>query len=117
MCPHGDFGRNMNQLEMTGLALPGFTGVCLVESQVEESVIPSGVIILRPCSEFLVSCHQRRSNIMSQENGLSVDMKKLDNILVSNNTSTTGLRECLSGNNLPFIVRIFMTVAGNLLTC
>ena len=54
---------------------------------------------------------------MSQENGLSVDMKKLDNILVSNNTPTTGLRECLGGNNLPFIVRIFMTVAGNLLTC
>ena len=52
---------------------------------------------------------------MSQENGLSVDMKKLDNILVSNNTSTTGLRECLGGNNLPFIVRIIVAVTGNLL--
>jgi len=52
---------------------------------------------------------------MSKKVALSVNMKKLDNIFVADNSAAACLRKCLSGNDLPVVVSVIMAVTGDLL--
>jgi len=54
---------------------------------------------------------------MSEEMRVGVDMKELDNIAIANNASPSSFRDGLSGNNLPEVVGIIMSITGDLLTC
>jgi len=54
---------------------------------------------------------------MSEEVRVGVDMKELDNIAIANNASLSGFRDSLSGNNLPKVVGIVMSITSDLLTC
>lgn len=116
MRPHRDSGWHMDKPEMTGLALPGITLLSINDIQVEECVIVTGVIVHGMGSEFLVGSHQRRRDIMSQEMSLRVNMKELDDIFVTNNATLASFRECLSGDDLPLVVGVFMPVTCDLLT-
>lgn len=115
--PQCDFGWDMNQLKVTGLALPSFASVCFIESHVEESIVPARVVVLRPCSEFFIGSHQGGSDVVCHENGLGVDVQKLNDVLVSDDTATTGFGEGLGRNDLPLIICVFVAVTSDLLTC
>ena len=53
---------------------------------------------------------------MCKEVALSVDMEKLDNIFVADNSATACLRERLGRNDLPVVISVIMAVTGDLLT-
>ena len=55
------------------------------------------------------------SNVMRQQKRISLSVKELDDIVMADDSSTTGLRESLCGNNNPVVVLIFMGVTRNLL--
>lgn len=52
---------------------------------------------------------------MGKEIGLSVDVKQLNNIAIMNHTPGSGFRNSLSGDYLPKIIGIIMSISGNLL--
>jgi len=54
---------------------------------------------------------------MSQKVALSVDMEQLDGIVMFDYSTRTSCRESLGRYNLPMVVRIIVTIAGNLLAC
>lgn len=53
---------------------------------------------------------------MCEKQGLCVDVQQLDDIVVTDDTAATRLWECLGGNNLPLVVRVFVAVSSDLLT-
>ena len=53
---------------------------------------------------------------MSEEVRVGVNMKKLDNIAIANNTPPSGFRDSLGGNNLPKVVGIIVSITSDLLT-
>lgn len=58
-----------------------------------------------------------RSNVVSEEIGLGIDVQQLEGIKVANNAAATSSRESFSRNNLPMIVCVIVTIAGDLLSC
>ena len=52
---------------------------------------------------------------MRHEIRLAVHVQKLDDIVVADNTATTGLRQRFSGDDLPLVVAVVVPVGGNLL--
>jgi hypothetical protein len=59
--PHWD----MYKLEVTALAPDGFTFVHAIQGKLEERVIITGRVILRPGREFLVGRHKRRQGFQA----------------------------------------------------
>lgn len=116
MGPEGYFRRHMHQPEMSTLCLPRLTLMCIFQEQMEEGVVVPSVIVLWPGRELLVRGHERGGDIVCEEDGLSVDVQELDNIVVADDTATPSLRKGLGGNDLPVVVRVGVTVTGNLLT-
>jgi len=76
----------------------------------------SAVIIFWPCGELLVCWHQRTCDIMGKKVGLSIDMKQLYDIVMTNDAPTSGFWKRLRWNDFPLIVGVIMTITGNLLT-
>lgn len=66
MGPHGHPGGTMNKPEVARFALPWILRVGVDNVQVEQGIIVSCVIILGPCSEFLVCWHKRGSDVVRE---------------------------------------------------
>ncbi len=75
------------------------------------------MVIPWPRCKFLVSRHKWRRDVVRHEERISVDMKKLDHVIVAYNPTTASFRKRFGGYDLPKIVRIVMGIASNLLTC
>lgn len=105
----------MDETQVTRFCLPYLIGSTIDKGHLEEGVIMSTVVVLRPSGEFLVSGHQRRCNVMGKEISLGIDMKKLNNIFIAHNPSTAGFGKRLGGNYFPEIVGIVMPISSNLL--
>ena len=82
----------------------------------EERVVVARVVVLRPGSELLVGGHEGRCDIMRQKKSLRVDVQELDDVVVTNYTTTTSLWERLSRDDLPVVVRVLVAITSNLLT-
>ncbi len=54
---------------------------------------------------------------MCQKKRLCVNVQKLDDVIVADNTTATSLWERLGGDDLPVVVRVLMAVASDLLAC
>jgi len=106
----------MYQSKVTRLGLPCLILVCVNQVELEKSFIVSRLVILGPCSEFLVGRHERRSNIVRKKEAVGVDVEKLDGIAVSDNTSTTSLGNGFGRDDLPIVVSVGMAVSSDLLT-
>ena len=72
-------------------------------------------LVLGQGSELLVGGVTRGSDIVGYQERVSLSMEELDDIIMADNPSTAGLRECLGRNNDPVVVFIFMRITGNLL--
>ncbi len=53
---------------------------------------------------------------MSEEERLGVHVKQLNDIFISDNATTTSLRESFGGDYLPEVVGVIVSVPSNLLT-
>ena len=114
--PHGDFGGNVNETEVTRLALPCLAFHTLSQPDLEQGIVVAREIIFGPCRELLISRHQGRCDVMGHQVGLRVDVKKLDNVLMAHDAAATSLGESLGWDNLPVVVGVIVTVASDLLT-
>jgi hypothetical protein len=116
--PHRHSRRNMYELEMTALALDGFTVVCIHNVELEQRIVVSRhVFALWPCSEFLVCWHQRRCNIVGEKIRVGLLVKELDNVLVPNYSTTPRTWNLVCRNDVPFVVLVGVMVSGDLLAC
>ena len=52
---------------------------------------------------------------MGNEMGQRVNVEQLDNILMTDDTAATGLRQGFRWNNLPVVVRIVVPISSHLL--
>lgn len=73
--PQGYLCGYVDKSEMSTLALPGSSRVTIIKTEMEKSIIVAGMVVLGPCREFFICWHQRRCNIVSQEERLSTDMQ------------------------------------------
>ena len=116
MGPQRHLCGHMDKTKLARLGLPCFIRVAIVKDKLEEGVVMSGIVILEPCCEFLVRSHQGRSNVVSEEERLGVHVKQLNDIFISDNATTTRLRESFGGDDLPEVVGVIVSVPSNLLT-
>lgn len=116
MGPHGDLGRSVNESKVTRLAFPSLAISAVRQLNIEERVIVSRVIILRPSGELLVCRHKRRSDVVCEEMGLGVDVEEANNVVMADNSSASLLRKGLSGDDLPVVVGVVVAVTRDLLT-
>jgi len=80
-------------------------------------LVPSVDVGFGPGGELLVGGGQRRSDVVGEEEGIGVDVVELNDVLVSNDATSTGIRELLGREDLPVVVGVVERVAGDLLTC
>lgn len=103
---------------MSTLALHGFAVMCVQHVNLEQSIIvPRHIFTVGPCREFLIRRHERRCDVVGEQIRIGLLMKQLNNILVSNNPTSTGARNLVSRDDVPLIVGIGMMVTSDLLTC
>ena len=106
----------MNQAEVTRFALPCLAVVGIVgKHNLEKCLVVPRIVIFWPSCEFLVSWHQRGCNVVGNEVGQRVNVEQLDNILMTDNTAATGLRQGFRWDNLPVVVRIVVPISCHLL--
>lgn len=65
--------------------------------------------------DLLVGSETGGGDVVAHQVRIGHDMEELDDIVVANNSSTTGLGKGLGGENDPVVVLIFVRVPGNLL--
>lgn len=116
MSPEEDLRREVRKPEMTRERFPSGSIVCVVQLKLEHGIIPPVLIVWADGSEFLVGGHEWRSDIVRDEQTISDDMFELNDIVVSNNPSTTRVGDLFGGDDLPLVVGIVVWVTGNLLT-
>lgn len=73
-------------------------------------------VVSRDGGEFLVRGHESGCDIVSEKERIGVYMAELDDIVMSNNTTTAGFGKGLRGKDLPVVVGVGMTVSSHLLT-
>ncbi len=107
----------MDKPELARLRFPCITGFSVDKPHLEEGVVVSGMVILWPCSELLISRHRRRRDIMGKKMALGDNVKKLNDILVANDPPTPCLWESFRRNDLPKVICVIMSITSDLLSC
>lgn len=116
--PHRDPRRNVHELEVPALALDGFTIVSIHNVELEQRiVIPRHVFAFWPGSEFLVCRHEGRCDIVGEKVRIGLLVEELNDVLVSDNSTTTRAGDLMRRNDVPFVVLIGVMVSGDLLAC
>jgi hypothetical protein len=75
------------------------------------------VVVFGPSSELLIGRHQRGSDVVGQKYCLAVHMQKLDDVFITDNTTSSGFWESFCGDDLPDVVCIVVCVSSYLLAC
>lgn len=78
--------------------------------------MPSSIID-GPGGKLLVGGHERGGDVVSQEIGERVDVKKLDDVFVTDDPTSARVRDLLGRHDLPVVVGIVVRVTRDLLTC
>jgi hypothetical protein len=107
----------VDEAELPRFCLPGSRIIAVQELELEQSIVVLAMIITGNSSELLIRRHKRGGNIMRKENRLRVVVQELDNIVMADDTTSSSFRKSLSGDDLPPIVGVIVTIAGNLLAC
>ncbi len=104
------------ELEMAALGMPCLAIVRINNVDLEEGLIVSRFIISRHGGEFLVGWHERRCYIVSQKHRIRPQVEKLDDVVLTNNSTSTAVRDFTSWNDLPVVVVIVIFSRSHLLT-
>jgi hypothetical protein len=116
--PHGNLCGNVNELELNGHGLEVHTGLCTIDSDLEEGVIEAFAIgiVVGDSGELLVGGVVRRSNIVGEEPGVGHEMAETNNITDVNAVAGLFGDGASAGNNLPEVVGVVVGVTSDLLT-
>jgi len=92
--PQSDLGRDVNELQVSRLALDGLA-LRRIPGQLnlEEGFVVTAVIVPVPGGELLVRRHQGRGDVVGQEESVGLHVKQLNNVVVADNAATTSLRK------------------------
>jgi hypothetical protein len=85
----------MRELEMSREGLPCGTVVSVRQLELEKGIIPSVLDVRADSRELLVGRHERGSDIVREEQSLGDNVLELNNVVVSDNSASTGLRDLL----------------------
>jgi len=114
--PHGYLGWYVKKPEVAGLCFPCLVGAAVDKHKLEEGVVVSGMVVLGPGGEFLVSRHQRGGDIVGKKVTLCIDVEELEYILVAHDTAASCFGQSFGGNNFPVVVGIVVAISSNLLS-
>jgi hypothetical protein len=109
-------GHRMLQLEVVSLGGQHLSLVAINQAQVEQGLVVALHLVLGQGSELLVGGVTRGSNVVGNQERVSLSMEELDDIVMANDPSAASLRESLGRNDDPIVVCILMGVTGDLLT-
>lgn len=115
--PHGDLGRNVDELEVDRHGLEVGAGLCAVNPDLEEGVVEALAIglVVADSGEFLVGGVVRRSDVVGEKPSVCDEMAQTDNI-TDVNTVAGLLRDGFGRrNNLPEVVGVVVRVSSDLL--
>lgn len=116
MGPQSDLRRDMEKFEMPRLAFPNFPIFSINQLHMKEGIIVSCMIIFRPGCELLVGGHERACHVVREEVSLGGDMKQLDHVIVTDESTSACFWKRLRGNDLPVIIGVCMLVSSDLLS-
>lgn len=117
MSPEADLGWDVNQTEVTRLALPWVALIRFQDIEDEQGIGISAVLLIGiPSGELLVGGHEGRGNVVGEQVALGLGVEELNGILVTNDAATTGSWQSLGGDDLPEVVGVVVGVTGDLLT-
>ena len=114
--PEQDLCWNVRKPEMSRQRFPSGSIVRVIQLKLEQGVVSPVVVVWADGRKLLVGRHERRSDIVRDEQGVSDDMFELNDIVVSDNPSSTSLWDLFGRDNLPVVVGIVVWVACDLLT-
>ena len=112
---HVDSTHRMLQLEVVSLGGQDLTLVTINQVQMEQGLVVALHLVLGQGGEFLMSGVTGGSDIVGQQERVSLSVEELDNIVMADNPSTASLRESLGRNDNPVVVLILVRVTGDLL--
>lgn len=117
MGPHGDSGREMNELEVRRHGLEVLTRLATVDFDLEESFVEAvSVGILKwDGGELLVGWVVWGRNVVGEKPGVSDQVAKADDVAVLD-VMTRLLWKWLGRNDLPHVVGVIMRVSSDLLS-
>ena len=107
----------MNEPKMTTLAPKRLSLMSVIHLDREQGIVTSCRIVCGPGSEFLISRHQGRRDVVGHQVRVRVDMQELDDIVLTDNSTSTGFWDFLGRDDLPVVVGIIMRVCSDLLAC
>lgn len=85
----------MRELEMSREGLPCGTIMGVRQLKLEKGIIPSVLDVGADRRELLVGRHERGSDIVSEEQSLCDNVLELNDVVVSDNSTSTGLWDLL----------------------
>lgn len=112
MTPHRDLSVDMHEPEEGTLTHPLLSGMCVLDLDLEVCVRFTCLIETVPCCELGVGGHSRASNVVCQKSRVCCYMTKPDDILMTNDTTSPGLRNLLCRLDDPMIVRVVQRMEG-----
>lgn len=113
--PHGDLGREVDELEVRGHGLELLLVLAVLNSDLEEGIVETLVVRVFEGngSELLVRGVERRSDIVSKKPTVSHQVTETDNIAVLDGVATAF--HLLGRDDLPEVVGVVVRVASDLL--
>lgn len=112
---HIHSGHRMLQFEVVGLGSQHLSLIAVNQPQVEQGLIVALHLVLGQGSELLVGGVTRGSNIVGDQERVSLSVEELDDVVMTDNPSTTSLGESFGGNDDPVVVLILMGITSDLL--
>ena len=112
---HIHSGYRMLQLEVVSLGGQYLSLITVNQAQVEQGLVVALHLVLGQGSELLVGGISRGSDIVGYQKRVGLEVEKLNDVVMTDDPSTSGLRESLGRNDDPIVVFILMGVTSDLL--
>jgi len=101
---------------VTTLASERLSLVSVIHLDREKGIVISSRVVGGPSSKLLVRGHQGGRDVVSHQMRVRVDMEELDDVVLTDDPTSTGFGELLGRYDLPVVVGIVVRVCGDLLT-
>ena len=112
---HIDSSHRMLQREVVGLGGQDLSLITISQAQMEQGFVVAMHLVLGQGRELLMGGVTRGSDVVGHQERVGLSVEELDDIVMTDNPSAAGLRECLGRNDDPVVVLILMGVTGDLL--
>jgi hypothetical protein len=117
MGPHRDPRINMHELEMTALSHPLLPLVRIINLNLEPRIRELVLVDTVPGGELGVGRQGRAGDVVCEESGVGEDVTEGDDIVLTDNATTTGFGDLLGRLDNPVVIGVVEGVGRDLLAC